>query len=465
MKTRSIRFRLTIWYSVALLIVTALIFVSFYFVTKRTLLKNTDDTLVSHTNKVIEVITKQEGDMHLQIEKQGFLSEFSAIPGMFVVAIDRNGQIVSSSLTNESAKEKFLDLYNTAKITNNAFFQNQTINDSYVRFYVAPIKYNDVIPGFVLVGHSIDIIQKSLDSLLAALAIVFVVLAIPTSIGGYIIASRALQPISTMSKKLKKISSENLNERVDNPKTGDEIEELALTFNDLLSHLTDAFTRERQFIADVAHELKTPLSTLRSSLEISLNNRRPNLEYRRIIKDAIIETNSIASTLKNILDLAWSETPVEKKSAYSFDLTKLMEELIETAEKMGYSRKISVESSFEKDVNILGFKDKIARAIINVIDNAIKYAPNGGKIYLTLEKKNGNSKISIKDSGVGIEKEDIPHIFDRFYRGSKTAKILGSGLGLAISQSIIISHYGKIKVDSKVNSGSTFTITIPLSYS
>lgn len=462
MKTRSIRFRLTIWYSLALLITTALIFGSFYFVTKQTLLNHTDNTLSSHGNKVIEVIAKQGEDMHQAIAKQAFLAEFSEIPGMLVVVMNENGDIVSSSLSDGSTKEKLIQLYESAKISEKSFFRNQFIDDSNVRFYIAPIRQDKIFRGVVLVGHPIDIIQKSLASLLIMLAFTFIGLAIPTILGGYYLASRAMQPVAVISKKLQKISSINLDERVNNPQTGDEVEELALTFNDLLNRLNEAFKRERQFIADVAHELKTPLSTLRSTLEISLNSKRTSSEYRQMIQEAIIETNSISSTLKNMLDLAWSETPVEKKNASIFSLTKLMDELKETTEKMAFSKKVSVISSFGENIEILGFKDKIARAILNIVDNAVKYSPAGGKIHITLEKKNGNALISIKDSGVGIAKNEIAHIFDRFYRGSKTDKIFGSGLGLAISQAIIASHHGQIKVVSRVGHGSNFTIILPL---
>lgn len=258
------------------------------------------------------------------------------------------------------------------------------------------------------------------------------------------------------------ISSKNLDERIASIESNDEIGELAETFNELLDRLHLAFKREQQFIADVAHELKTPLATLRSILEISLNQKRSNEEYKLAIKDAIIETHRVSSTLKNVLDLAWSETPMEQKKATVFNLTELLEELFDVAQKMALNKETEVIGSFDKNVKIIGFKEKLGQAILNIIDNAIKYTPKHGKIEITMTKNNMDANLQIKDNGIGIAQNDLPYIFDRFYRGSTTDKFFGSGLGLAIAKAIVNSHRGEIKVKSVVGNGSIFTIVLPL---
>ncbi len=279
---------------------------------------------------------------------------------------------------------------------------------------------------------------------------------------GFIIIYKITESLTYLSSRMRMISSKNLDERVDGIDSPDEIGELAQTFNQLLDRLHLAFKREQQFIADVAHELKTPLSTLRSTLEIALNQKRTEDEYRRTLKEAVQETHRVSSTLKNVLDLAWSETPMEQKNAVSFNLSELMEELFELTEKMALKKDIKVSGSFAKNIETIGFKEKLGRALLNIIDNAVKYTPIKGKIGIVLNKNKYQAIIEIKDNGIGISQKDISHIFDRFYRGSAGEKTLGSGLGLAIAKAIINSHKGEIEVKSEMGKETVFTITLPL---
>lgn len=279
---------------------------------------------------------------------------------------------------------------------------------------------------------------------------------------GFIIIYKITESLTYLSSRMRMISSKNLDERVDGVDSRDEIGELAQTFNQLLDRLHLAFGREQQFIADVAHELKTPLTTLRSTLEVTLSRKRAISEYEQSIKEAITETHKISSTLKNVLDLAWSGTPLEQKNAVSFNLSELIEELFELTQKMALKKNIKVSGSFDKNIAIIGFEEKLGRAILNIIDNAIKYVSTSGKIEIYLKKEKHQAVVTIKDNGVGISTDDLPHIFDRFYRGSTREKTLGSGLGLAIAKAIINSHRGEIEVKSEIEKETIFIITLPI---
>lgn len=258
------------------------------------------------------------------------------------------------------------------------------------------------------------------------------------------------------------ISDKNLNERINNIKRKDEIGQLAINFNQLLDRLDFAFKREQRFIADVAHEMKTPIATLRSELEVSLRKPREKTEYQQVLKDAIVETDRLTSTLKNILDLAWVEAPNAQKRQEKINLSELMSELIEIAKKMAANKEILIKEELEKNIYIFGFKNRLAHAILNIIDNAIKYTPKNNKVEIILEKTPNKAIITVKDHGPGIKELEIPHIFDRFYRGEKTSKVFGAGLGLAIAKSIVNLHQGEIKVISKLNKGSSFIILLPI---
>ncbi len=290
-----------------------------------------------------------------------------------------------------------------------------------------------------------------------------VLLFLTLALLGFTIIYKITKTLTYLSSRMKMISEKNLDERILDIQRTDEIGELSNTFNDLLDRLHEAFKREQQFIADVAHELKTPLATLRSTLEVALQQERNNGEYQKVLREGLEETNKLSSTLKNVLDLAWSETPIEQKNAKLFSLTELMEELFDTAQKMAVRKKLSITGSFDEKVMTFGFKDKLGRALLNIIDNAIKYTSSQGKIEMSLKKENSQAVVTIRDTGIGISQHDVSHIFDRFYRGAKSERVFGSGLGLAIAKAIVISHHGKINVRSKTGQGSAFTIFLSLS--
>ncbi len=299
---------------------------------------------------------------------------------------------------------------------------------------------------------------------------IFFILLLVLAIEGLIIVRKITNPLTKLTTKIKTITSKNLSERIGLSSTDDEIGDLATSFNELLNRLDESFKREQQFIGDVAHELKTPLATLRSSVEIALSKDREKEEYKEVLNETLTDVDRINSTLKNVLDLAWTEADQVKNLTKSFNLSELIEELREIAVKMASQKSIEVDGQTEKDLEVFGDKEKFSRAILNFLDNAIKYTPQRGKIEFNLRLKDSDAIITIKDSGEGILSEDLPHIFDRFYRGSKTDKetlllrnkTFGSGLGLAIAQVVIKAHKGEIEVKSKVGQGTTFILRLPL---
>lgn len=293
-------------------------------------------------------------------------------------------------------------------------------------------------------------------------AYVLGVLFLVLSIIGFVTIYRITKSITHLSTQIRQISSKNLDKRITLSRNDDEIGQLGSSFNELLDRLDVAFKRERQFIADVAHEMKTPIATLRSSFEVTLHKKRTNEEYKKIIKDSIIETDRLTTTLRDVLDLAWSEVPNETLRS-KFNLSELMSGMIEIAQKLAIKKQITVAYSITPHILMDGFRERLGRAILNIIDNAIKYSQNKGKISISLVQEYNNALITIKDDGQGIKKEEIEHIFDRFYRGSKTDKVFGAGLGLAIAKATVGIHKGAIKVESEPKVGSTFIIALPLS--
>ena len=447
MNTKNIHFKIVLSFSLFLSIATGIIFTSFYVATNHIFFQEVDKELLLHSHNP---------------------TQFNNIAGMVITVLDQNGGIKNSSISYDTPYVSYKYLFETAK--NNLFISyiNQNIGNTPMRFLVKPIIVNEKLYEVLLIAHPIQAIQKSLNLLLYSLGTIFIILIIPTILGVRLLAIKLIKPISTIADKMGNITSENLDERLINPKSKDEIEKLTVTFNNLLDRLQQSFYRERQFIGDIAHELKTPIATLKSGVEVVLSRDRQKNEYKETLKETLIDVDRMSSLVKNILDLAWigaSHDAIRNggvKNTKSFNLSDLVEELKEIALKLGKNKKIIIKSNIQPGIIIIGDEGKITRAILNIIDNAIKYTSNKKPVSISLRKSLSDVIIEIKNNGIGISKKDLSHVFERFYRGSKTAKTLGSGLGLAISQGIINAHKGQIKIDSQKGSGTTVKITLPL---
>lgn len=463
MKTRSIHFRLTLWYSVAFFISTAIVFTVFYYITKQTLLYQTDRDIIAHAETLISMVTNEQTSMAQGVFNQGIISQqFMEMPGMLVLLTDSVGKITASSQVGAASNPTIQDLIEkSATIIRPTFIERQ-IGTTTLRIGVFPIIQDGNTTGLVFMGDPVDAIYDSFNTLLITLIVVYGLFAIPTIVGSYYLAKSAMRPIHKISEELKTISSQNLDRQVEVPQSSDEIAKLASSFNDLLQRLHEAFGRERQFIGDVAHELKTPVATIMGEIEVTLSKDRGKEEYKKAFSEILIDINRLSRTIKNILDLAWTGAENASLADTHFDLSNSLVEIQEIASKLAAQKRIRFSGEIEPHIMVGGAEDKVSRAVLNIIDNAMKYTPGGGSVTMSLKRKMHNAVIEVKDTGVGIPEKELDHIFERFYRGSKVAKTLGSGLGLAITQGIIRAHGGDIKVASTVGKGTTVRILIPL---
>lgn len=460
MNTKSIRFKLTFIYSSVLILSAAILFASFYWVTQRELYSHTDTTLRSHAERFRDLfITEESANPNMS---PVILDEIKEIPGMLGIVTDNEGTVIFTSqpIANSNLINKLFSLH---KQQNGEVIIDYPIGSLAMRFIVLPATLNNQGAGVVIMGHPIDVIESSLRSLTTSLTLVFLSLIIPTVFGGYVLSGSALKPIGEIGNEMEALSVENLKKRVKNPGTGDEVETLATAFNRLLDRLESAFGRERQFIGDVAHEMKTPLSTVRGSIDVALSRPRTNDEYKKLLQNLSIDTERLSQTLTNILDLAWSQTDASQNLLEPVSLTEIGRELLEIGQKLSFDKQIAIHAHIEEGVTARGKKDKLFRSLLNFVENAIKYTGKKGKVTLTIKKSDTESVVIIKDTGEGIPVEDLPHIFDRFYRGSKADKTLGSGLGLSIAHGIITSMGGHITTVSMVGKGTTFRIMFPRS--
>jgi heavy metal sensor kinase len=281
-----------------------------------------------------------------------------------------------------------------------------------------------------------------------------------TTIWGYIFMRKAFAPIHNIVTLATNITAEDLSLRIEGIDSDDEIGELADTLNAMIARLDASFQQIRQFSGDVAHELKTPLTALKGELEVALRKDRSPEEYRDILNSLQEDTENLQHIIEDLLFLARMDAQSIPLSFQQFSLDEVVLEIYESA--LGAARKKGVSLALPAldSIDIAGDAGLIKRLLTNLVVNAIHYTPEGGKVELAVKAAEDTTCITVRDTGIGIPADALPHIFDRFYRvdQSRSHDTGGSGLGLAIVQKIAEVHNAQIDVQSQAGNGSTFLI-------
>jgi heavy metal sensor kinase len=306
--------------------------------------------------------------------------------------------------------------------------------------------------------------EAAMRSELRQLVLIFV-LGLPVAIavaglGGYTLARRALRPVERMSERARSITAERLSDRlpVDNP--DDEMGRLATVFNETLGRLERSFEQMRQFTADVSHELRTPLTSIRSVGEVGLRERRDEPAYRGIIGSMLEEVDRLASLVDRLLTLSRAETGPARLSAAAFDLRGLADEVAAHLGVLAEEKNQAIRVDGAA-VDVHADRLVIRQAVINLIDNAIKFTPAGGRVAVHVGETAGAATLDVTDSGTGIDAGERDRIFDRFFRAAHAAGESGAGLGLSIAKGAVEANGGRLTLLSSGPAGSTFRITLP----
>ena len=280
---------------------------------------------------------------------------------------------------------------------------------------------------------------------------------------GYFLVSRMLKPVNAMAKTAREIHDKDLSRRIE-VKSGDELGQLASTLNQTFDGLQKAIERERQFTADASHELRTPLAIMQGEASLALSKERSAEEYQKSLQVISQKISQMSSTINKLLTLARADNGKENLTLEPINLSEFLAEIASDIETLCEDKSLTFKLEEAENVVVKGDKIKLRGLFLNLLDNAVRYTPAGGQITLSLERDGGNARISVKDTAIGIPKEHLAHIFERFYRVNKAHSVNdgGTGLGLAICQHIVEQHQGKIEVTSQIGGGSTFTVTLPL---
>jgi heavy metal sensor kinase len=304
--------------------------------------------------------------------------------------------------------------------------------------------------------------------LLESLYVIFLLLlpiALAASIfGGLALANRALRPVADITTRAQRITAENLDQTIPVRNAGDELGRLSSTINDMIRRLHDSFAHVRQFSADASHELRTPLTIMRGEIELGLRSPKSPEEYRELLESTLEEIMRLTTIVDNLLTLDKADQGTAQAAFSEVDLQGLVEELYEDTELLAARKGITIQLRTSTPITIVGDRGRLRQLFLNLVDNAIKYTPDGGGVSLALERHNGSAVFEVSDTGVGIAEEELGRIFDRFYRVDKarSRELGGSGLGLSIAKWIAELHRGTITVRSEPRRGSTFTVTLPI---
>ncbi len=287
------------------------------------------------------------------------------------------------------------------------------------------------------------------------------------SLGGYFLARKSLWPIALMNQQTQRITAENLSARLDVANPRDEVGRLAMTINALLVRLDAAFQEQKRFIADASHELRTPLAVLRGETEVALQQERGPAEYREslaLIKD---EAERLSRIVENLFMLARQPVDAPSMIKEPVRLDGLVADCVRAAQVLAMQKglRLTIDGA-PRAVTVDGDDEMLKRMLLNLLDNAVKYTPPGGRISVALGSQNGEARIVVTDTGIGIPVADQPRIFDRFYRVDKARSraLGGAGLGLSIARWIVEGHAGSLSVESAVGRGSSFTVELPLRF-
>ena len=464
MNFQSIRFRLTMWYVVILGIILCSFSGFLYFTLSRSLHQYMDAKIKSIAEFVASSYSSPYAKYGLNLDRIIEDATGRRPTGKFIQILDKKGRIglKSGSLGRFQLPISLEALKNASK-KRVTFETNRTIGTSPIRIVTMPIVEGRRITNIVQVASSLEDVEKALKTLLLILSITIPSALAVASVGGHFLANRALRPVNEVTNTARAITSHNLNKRIRIEKVKDEIGHLAETFNEMISRLDQSFRKIRQFSADASHELKTPLTVLKGEIEVALRRARTEGEYKKILSSNLEEINNMTKIVDDLLLLSRADTGEVPLAKTRIDLSEFLADMQVQAQVLATSKSIDVYFHNSQKIYALADPLRLKSMMLNLIENGIKYSSPGGRIDITLEKENDTAIITVRDHGIGIPQEALPHIFDRFFRVDKarSRKEGGSGLGLSICKWIAEAHSGTISAKSELGRGSDFVVRIP----
>jgi two-component system, OmpR family, heavy metal sensor histidine kinase CusS len=336
------------------------------------------------------------------------------------------------------------------------------------RLLQRPIAAGKQAPALmVCVGVRRDPIDDDVWRLTEMMLMAFALILVVAPLSGYWLAGRATRPLATILQTTARLHPDNLNERLPLRGSGDELDQLSATMNGMLDRLAAHLEQQRIFVANAAHELRSPLTAMRTALEVALERERSPAEYRELCSDLVEECASLGNLINHLLLLAEGDAGLLHADG-EVRLDELARRAADMFEGVAEQYGVCLQVKAPAAVAIRGNHVHLREVLHNLIDNALKFTPEGGSVSVEVNVTSDSqqARLRVHDTGAGIPPEDLPNVFERFYRADKSRQRergRGSGLGLSICQAIVHSYGGQISIDSTLGQGTTVTVTLPVS--
>ncbi len=334
-----------------------------------------------------------------------------------------------------------------------------------VRLVSRALTENGQLFAVIQVGESLAQLHSLLHALVGELLVVGLLVLLACAIGSYWLAARAFAPIQRLAETARRIKAGDLRSRVTVPRAHDEVQYLALTLNEMIDSLDQAFSRQRRFVADASHELRTPVAVIRNKTDVALLGARRQQDYITVLQGINAEAERLGHLISDLLALARGDEGRTQFEREPVRLDLLAGAVAANAALLAAERGITLEVQAPRPVTILGDEARLIQVVMNLVENAVRYTNPGGRVTVTVEARQNQAHLCVRDTGIGIAPEHVPHIFERFYRADAARRRTGggsSGLGLSIVEWVVQAHGGAVAVESQLGQGSCFTVTLPL---
>ncbi len=461
MRPWSIRARLTAWFAAVLGLVLIVLAAATWWVLDDSLHDTIDQALADRVAAISRFLNAPGTSQSFE-ELREDLREYVALdPGWNLIRIldERAVQLYRSDAFDADAVAAIPG----APLPSPGAYQDLVMRGQPVRLLTARVSVGGH-PYSVEVAWPVGELREAINEFRWTALLIIPCGIIAAAVGGYWISRRALAPVDQIASTARAITAQQLGRRLDVPATGDELQRLSETLNNMLARLETAFAETTRFTADASHELRTPVSLIRTTAEVALRRPRSAEEYRQALEGILQESERTSRLVQDLLTLTRADAGVDGWSPSRVDLGALVSELRERLTRLCEGRGLSLQLDLPaQSVFVDGEHAALGRLVVILADNAAKYTPAPGEVRVTLRAADGTAEIEVSDTGMGISAEDLPRVFERFYRADKarSRESGGAGLGLSIARWIVERHGGRITIESDAGKGCRVRVQLP----
>ena len=452
MRIRSVGLKLTLWYTAMFAAALAALGVVIWFAVRQSLYHAVDDGLRDRVAGIGRFIEDHKTRLLLDEIREEFRAH-----GEFFQVLDERGQPIhrGEGIPDSSPVAHFDSMSGEQ-------FVDVRINGEPLRFLSGRLRVDDR-EYTIQAAASLRDLEAGLRDAAWRLAPAVPVALLLAAAGGYWMSRRALAPVDRITETARLIGAESLSQRLEVAPTGDELERLSQTLNEMIARLEGAFRRIKAFTADASHELRTPLAVMRTTAEVALR-APPGPEQQAALEQIVAEVERTTQLVENLLLIAKADSGAAEIKRQRVDLVEAVREACTEVQVLARVKGLRFEIELPSDgVWVHGDRDALRQLFLILLDNAVKYTPAGGALAVSVGRENGLAFGTVRDTGIGIASEHLPHVFDRFYRvdRARSRDDGGTGLGLAIGRWIAEAHGGGIRVESEPRRGSVFHVDLP----